>query len=241
MRKLLLVLFVISCAVGASSSYADTFDTDTGPATTILLRTGDEEVALENDIAITAFTMDWYEDGEFEDTIEVKNIEYELIDEQSKLYKISYSEIENVTADNDISGGLIPGGPFPIIGPYRFGNSIFNVSMQVIYADAALPPLFPNSEYLIGIVFPVPKTYFLNRECRISNIVVSDLVTGEVVATLDEVEPGTCNTVILEKLDKIQEGIEGLDGIKEGVDSNGRVLDKILRHVRKILRILKKR
>jgi len=239
MRRLLTCMLLVAFVLSSSYAYAGAINAKSDTAATItLFNAGKERVTFENDIAITSFTAvttNIYQDGQTDSTTTlISNIEYELIvtdNEYFPVYVVSGSDMVNPEAPLP---GAHPGlgGPFPFIyegGISHTGNVIFNVVLGVIPGEGyANNHIEPKVESIIGVVLPdaLPFTSTVRREIEISDVVISDLVTGEIIAVLDKVEMGTENRIVLEKLSDIRESIEKNKGL----------LHKILKLVRRLLR-----
>lgn len=223
MKKFLISASLFALLFSVSSNCAAFVATDQGAATTILLCT-DSLVSFKGDVAITSFTETWYENGQFLQTLNISNIQYERIPTSNGYftYRVSTFDIEdpNQPASNPITSDdgnitITPGISILIHfnGGINFANSVVgNVVLGVLPRDIADPILIPPSgrynEGVIGIVFALPKWHNLNRTCEISNVVISDLGAQVPIATLNKVKMGEDNRIILTKLNDIQKDVK---------------------------------
>jgi len=230
--------------LGTSCLYADILDTESGGAATIILVNPTEEiVSFDNDVAITSFTATVTQ-GESVQTLHLTEIEYELVNpgEPSPAYIVSNV---NITDPNQEGNW----GSFPIVyegGIVHTGNTIFNVVLGVM--PGGYPNTFyigPLQESILAVVLPADILPLattpgsIDRNIEISDVVISDTLTGEVIATLDKVEMNRDNEVILERLDQIKEDTEKLSEIQKDVKWNRTLLYRVLNYIRKLFRLIR--
>jgi len=225
MKKFLIFASLFALLFSVSSDCSAFVAADQGAAATILLCTN-SLISFKGDVAITSFTETWYENGRFSQTLNINNIQYERIPTSNGYftYRVSGFDMQDPNqpatdpiTNDDGNGGITPGTmiSFPIHfnGGINFANSVIgNVVLGVLPRDVVDPIIIPPSglynEGVIGIVFALPKWHNLNRRCEISNVVISDLANGAVVATLNKVKMGEENRVVLNKLNDIHKDIK---------------------------------
>lgn len=130
-------------------------------ASVILLCTGDEDIPFTNDVAITAFTMAVYDNGVFQQTLEIGNIEYEEVDVGTlyPMYRIAHFTIVD-PAQQGLSQTPSPAESMSSYVP----GTVTSGSGGIIIDDGNIPIID------IGSGIPLPPMTGLNNS--IYNVVV---------------------------------------------------------------------
>jgi len=92
----------------------------------------------------------------------------------------------------------------------------------------------PEHAQIVLAIFPGYLSSTGSVETRISDVTVSDLVTGEVMGFIPDLTTGQDNTVVLEKLDQIQTDLGMLNEINDTITNIKRYLKRIYHYVWRI-------
>jgi len=189
------------------------------PATTIILcrlGQGNDGIQLVGELAITSFTETAY-DKVRNEKITIRrysNIRYdgshEVVDYtiHDEIFAILAHPVieERITRGPEIDSKLVDPKSFNIgyviqRTPITIKNRLGSVILGCFYGT-----FYPTTKVPIGIVIGYPEDD--TKRIEVSDVVISDLSTGQTFAVVDKVEMGYDNKAILKKLDEIHEDIE---------------------------------